>query len=105
MFGVSVLGGFEAPFGGAADVASGEVEAARYSKDPSRTSVGLSATRAPSRGDSLLAISPPEGQALLIVVVALEGVLLFGVVFRDRLVELGPRWARRRSKWRRHPGT
>jgi len=104
MFGVSVLGGFEAPFGGAAEVAAGAVEAARYSKDPSPTSVGLSATHAPPRGDSLLAISPPQDEALLIVVVALEGALLFGVVFRDRLVELGPRWARRRSKWRRRPG-
>ena len=102
MFDVSVLGGFEAPFGGAAEVASGAVEAARYSKDPSRTSAGLSANQPPSRGDSLFATSPPEGQALLIVVLALEGVLLFGVVFRDRLVELGPpRWAGWRSKWTR----
>jgi len=102
VFGVSVLSGFEAPFGGVAEPTSGAVETARYSADPSRTNAALSAKHVPSGGDLLPGIAPPQpAQVMLLALVALVAVLLFGVLFG---AELGPRWAWWRFKRRRRPG-
>jgi DNA-binding CsgD family transcriptional regulator len=92
--GLLVFSGFGGVLG--YGVATGGVEAARYSKAPSSNPRGLPSNGAAPSVDSLLGINAPPAvdDGWLIILLVLGGVLSIGFLFADK---------ERRSRWLRRP--